>query len=97
MTPKKRHDDSDDVVPERSNGNGMARNIIVAVVIFCVTGWVTYISTRGLITNDNLASLRTEVEVIKTDHKNLKDNVAEIKQLVIDIRKDQIRKYNSNK
>lgn len=94
MTPKHRANDPVDIIPVReTNGNGMARNIIVAIVIFCVTGWVAYISTRGLITNDNLAVLKTEVEVIKNDHKNLKENVIEIKQLVIEIRRDQIKRY----
>ena len=93
MIPKKRHDDTEDIVPVReTNGNTMARNIIVAIVIFCVSGWVTYISTRGLVTNDNVAKLSARVDVIANDHQNLKDNVAEIKAVVIEIRKDQIRR-----
>jgi hypothetical protein len=98
MTSKHRNTDAVDIIPIReTNGNGMAKNIIVAVVIFCVTGWVAYISTRGLVTNENVAKLSEKVSVIENDHKNLKENVIEIKNLVVEIRRDQIRRYNSGK
>ena len=51
-----------------------------------------YIFQRGLNTNENVATLKMEVAVIRADHDNLKDNVAEIKAVVIEIRKDQIRR-----
>jgi hypothetical protein len=94
MTPKHRNTDAVDIIPIReTNGNGMAKNIIVAVVIFCVTGWVAYISTRGLVTNDKVATLSAKVDVIENDHKNLKESVYKIESLVTAIRNDQIRRY----
>jgi hypothetical protein len=94
MTPKHRNTDTVDIIPIReTNGNGMARNIIVAIVIFCVTGWVAYISTRGLVTNDKVATLSAKVDVIENDHNNLKSKVNDIYILTKEIRNDQIRRY----
>ena len=86
MTLKRRQDDQD-------SSNNTMRNIIASIILFAITGWVLFVTTSAIINKENNQKLSGEVAVIANDHKNLNENVLEIKQLVVDIRRDQIRRY----
>jgi hypothetical protein len=92
MTPKHRSDDPVDIIPVRED-NKTVKNVLVAIIIFCVTGWVAFITTSAIINKENNTRLEGKVNVIDNDHQNLKQSVYKIESIVVEIRKDQIRKY----
>ena len=92
-----RHDTTNEIEDDKVAVNSGIKAAVITIVIALVLGMGGYIFQRGLNTNENVATLKMEVAVIRADHDNLKDNVAEIKAVVIEIRKDQIRRYKQEK
>jgi len=92
-----RHDTTNEIEDDKVAVNSGIKAAVITIVIALVLGMGGYIFQRGLNTNENVATLKMEVAVIRADHDNLKDNVAEIKAVVIEIRKDQIRRYRQEK
>ena len=84
MVPKKHDEDTK---------SGVELKIVISIAVICITGWIAWVSTSAILNKENNQKLSGKVDVIETDHRNLKENVAEIKQLVIEIRRDQIRRY----
>lgn len=80
-----------------NNKNGVYRQIFVGIVIVLTTGWITYISFRGLDLAAVVSGIHTRVAVLETVASTLKEDIGEIKILIREVREDQKRIQRGNR
>lgn len=97
MTLKRNEDEDDNGVKQRCNVMIPLKGVIVSVLTAAIIGMGAYIFQRGANTVENLAVVKMDVEVLKTNYLALKDDVGEIKDLSRQIRDDQIRRQRIGK
>ena len=86
-----------DISPLRSNANGMARTIIIALVVFSITSWIGYITLRTINVSVEVASVTTKVAVIEAINLTIKDDIIDMKSTLKEIRNDQVRRQKQGK
>ena len=64
-----------------------ARQVILPMVLSFVTGGISGVGASRLVTEHRLTALETDVKHILEDGKDLKDDVREIKYLLLQDRK----------
>lgn len=82
---------------EEKNGGDAMKKILVGIVIALTVSWVSYISMRGLTTNEHLAVVKSDVEILKVKQVAIVDDLKDIKELSRQIRDDQIRRQRIGK
>jgi hypothetical protein len=91
----KRHNDGEE--ENFSREGDMARKILMGITIALAVSWIGYISMRGITTNDNMAVISKDVEVLKVKQVMIVDDLKDIKDLSRQIRDDQIRRQRAGK
>ena len=74
------------------SNNRLFKQIAVGVIIILIAGWVTYVSAKGVSTDAIVAGIQTRVAVLENVALTIKEDIAEIKVTMKEIRNDQKRR-----
>ena len=71
------------------SNNHLFKQIAVGVIIILIAGWVTYVSAKGVSMDAIVAGIQTRVAVLENVALTIKEDIAEIKATMKEIRNDQ--------
>ena len=71
------------------SNNRLFKQIAVGVIIILIAGWVTYVSAKGISMDAIAAGIQTRVAVLENVALTIKEDIAEIKATMKEIRNDQ--------
>ena len=71
------------------SNNRLFKQIAVGVIIILIAGWVTYVSAKGVNMDAIVAGIQTRVAVLENVALTIKEDIAEIKVTMKEIREDQ--------
>ena len=74
------------------SNNRLFKQIAVGVIIILIAGWVTYVSAKGVSMDAIVAGIQTRVAVLENVALTIKEDIAEIKVTMKEIRNDQKRR-----
>jgi hypothetical protein len=74
-----------------SNSN-MFKQVVCGIVVILIAGWITYVSVKGTSLDAMIAGINTRVTVLETVASTIKDDILEIKVLIKEIRRDQMKR-----
>ena len=74
------------------SNNRLFKQIAVGVIIILIAGWVTYVSAKGVSMDAIVAGIQTRVAVLESVALTIKEDIAEIKVTMKEIRNDQKRR-----
>jgi len=80
---------SEDEEMTRESNNRLFKQIAVGVIIILIAGWVTYVSAKGISMDAITAGIQTRVAVLENVALTIKEDIAEIKMTMKEIRNDQ--------
>lgn len=68
------------------------KQIICGILVVLIAGWITYVSAKGISLDAMVAGINTRVTVLETVASTIKDDILEIKVLIKEIRRDQMKR-----
>ena len=77
---------------EPGENSRMFKQVICGTLIVLVTGWITYVSAKGIGLDTLISGINTRVTVLETVAATIKNDILEMKGMLRDIRNDQMRK-----
>ena len=63
--------------------------LLLVLLLVLVGGWITYVSFKGISIDAMISGISTRVAVLETVASTIKEDIAEIKVLMKEIREDQ--------
>lgn len=72
--------------------NGLLKQVACGILILLISGWIGYVSLKGITLDTMVAGINTRVTVLETVASTIKDDIMEIKLLIKEVRADQQRR-----
>ncbi len=72
-----------------TDSNGMFKQVMAGILVILIAGWITYVSVKGTSLDAMIAGIHTRVSVLEMVATTIKEDIAEIKTVMKEIRDSQ--------